>query len=141
MGKSKKVTTPTDQWEEICKEKGISTEVPMDVTRLPKTEQNFHIASYKLGIIIARNNQLANNNQVWIPDYTDMSQWKYELWLKVIADKSRPSGFGLSYDGYGCWYTFTGVGVRFAFINKQTGIDTFEKNKHLFEQMILKIED
>jgi hypothetical protein len=128
-----KAKVELSNWEKVCKKKGISPVVPFDVSMLDKPTQNYLTAAYKLPIII----EAANGT--WKADYTDTDQWKYELWLRIIADKKRPSGFALSYDDCDNWYAISVVGVRFAFKDRGTAEKTFEENKELFEHFFLKI--
>jgi hypothetical protein len=134
MAKTKQVQL--DTWEKVCEHKGISPEVPFDVSMLPKAAQNFLIAAHKLPIIIE-----AWNDDVNFPDYRQgNSQYKYELWPEIIADDQRPSGFALSYFVFVNWFTFSFVGVRFAFKSRDTAKQVFEIYKPLFEHFFLKIE-
>ncbi len=133
-----KILKPTETqtprtWEAICKVKGISPAIPFDVSMLPKETQNYLVAAYKLPIVIEV------RNEGWTPDYTNPRQPKYELWPDVIADKDRPSGFGLSCDVYAYWYTSTFVGVRFAFRDIETAKSTFNDFKQDFEHFLLII--
>ena len=126
-------STELNTWEKVCKAKGISDVIPFDVSMLPKETQNYLIAAYMLPIIIE-----VRNGKDWKPDYTKgNNQWKYELWLKVIADKDRPSGFGLSYDVCALWNSGTTVGVRFAFKSREVGMSVFEDFKKVFEHFML----
>jgi hypothetical protein len=77
-------------WKEICKVRGISEEIPFDVSKLPSETQNYLISAYKLPIVIE------TRNEGWVPDYTNVNQYKYELCLRVVPAPT-PSGFGLSF--------------------------------------------
>lgn len=120
-------------WKQVCKRKGISEAIPFDVSMLPKEQQNYLIAAYQLPIIIEV------RNDGWAPDYANRNQLKFELWLEVIEDKSKPSGFGLSFDDVGGWRTDTVVGVRFCFKDKATAKLTFDDFQEVFENFMLKV--
>jgi hypothetical protein len=137
--KKKTITTVpiTDQktpatWKEICKVRGISEKIPFNVSKLPSATQNYLISAYKLPIVIE------TRNEGWVPDYTDLSQSKYELWPDILADKEHPSGFGLSFDVCAYWFTSTDVGVRFAFKDLETAKSVFNDFKSDFENFYLK---
>ncbi len=90
------------------------------VSHLPKKYQKALIADFKRTIITEA------HNEEWIPDFTDYSQYKYSPWPKVLADKKRRTGFGLSYGVYVITYTRTHVGSRHL-------LKSSELSKHLFE--------
>lgn len=121
-------------WALICKKKGISPTIPFDVSMLPKEMQNYFIACYQNPIII----EVLNDG--WIPDYTDMDQPKYEIRWRVNADKKRPSGFGLSYDNYVYWNSFSLVGVRHCFKDYNTMMLYVKHFKKVAEHQYLKIK-
>lgn len=105
MAKTKKSTAllfPT--WEAFCEATGRDPkDFGCEVT--PRG-----ISGYKLAAMILH----CNGGK--LPDYSDSSTWKYEPWWKIVKDKKKPSGLGLSYDDYGHWHTDTSVGPRFAFL-------------------------
>jgi hypothetical protein len=61
-------------------------------------------------------------NQGWVPDLADASQYKWYPWFKIIPDKSKPSGFGLSCSG--CVYggSGSGLGARPYFKDQKTAV-------------------
>lgn len=89
------------KWQDAFKAKELDSKVLPDVSMLPVQYRKSVVAQYILNVVI----DVANDG--WIADYTDISQPKYELWLEVIADAKRPSGFGLSLD-----YVVAGVRLR-----------------------------
>ena len=46
------------------------------------------------------------------PKMADTDQYKYMPWFEIIPDESKPSGFGLSYVGYGCVDSDSFLGAR-----------------------------
>lgn len=66
------------------------------------------ISAYAQLIIITR-----ALNEGWKPDWTNSSQYKYLPWFK------HKSGFGLSFDVAGNWFTSTHVGSRLCFKTKE----------------------
>jgi len=96
-------------FEAACKITGDDPKKLPIVKHIAKRHQKYIIAAYILPIIAEA---LKLNKTV---DYTNTSQWKVFARFLVEADKDRPSGFGLSYRGYDCWHSLTGVGVRLCF--------------------------
>lgn len=125
-------TLPTT-WAEVAKQKGIPESVPFDLLMLPTVTQNYLIAAYKLPIII----EVLNGD--WAPDYVSLSQPKYEIFFRIIADKERPSGFGLACFVDVIWLTYSTVGVRFCFKDGKTAEHAFNNFRQEFEHFILKI--
>ncbi len=119
------------KWQDAFKAKELDSKVLPDVSMLPVQYRKSVVAQYILNVVI----DVANDG--WIANYTDRSQPKYELWLEVIADDKRPSGFGLSLHHVDNWNTGTCVGVRFAFKDRETAKEVFKNNKELFEDLYL----
>jgi hypothetical protein len=117
------------KWEEAFKAKGLDPKVLPDAKVFGKAV----VAAYILPVVI----EFANDG--WKPDYTDHNQDKWELWVRVIADKENPSGCGLSLDVVACWDTGTGVGVRLCFESEETARYTFNHPalKELWEDFYL----
>lgn len=65
----------------------------------------------------------------------DTSQNKYYPWHQVVKDAAKPSGFGLSCDVYGHWYSLSGVGVRLCFKSADLAIDAGKKFIDIYEQL------
>ena len=97
-------------FEDACNALSIDTAIP-DFSATPAKHQKALVAHYKIVIIVEA------VNEGWQPNWADNNEWKYELWPDVIEDKSKPSGFGLSYGDYDVWGTTTSVGSRLCFKN------------------------
>ena len=122
--------TEIKTFEDACIALKIDTTVP-DFSATPVKHQKALIAHYKLVIIVEA------VNEGWEPDYSNNKEYKYELWPDVIEDKTKPSGFGLSYNGYGGWATLTTVGSRLCFKSGEIAEYTFETFKQLYEDYLL----
>lgn len=120
-------------WSEVAKLKGLPEAMPFDLSMLDTVTQNYLYSAYRLPIVIE------TLNDGWVPDYTDSSQYKYEIWLNIIADKERPSGFGLVYYVYLDWSADSAVGVRFCFKDQKTALYAIKYFMTDFERFILKI--
>ena len=99
-------------FEHACELLNIETTLPV-VTGIPAEHQEAIVAHYQL-VIVA---QAINDG--WKPDWSDSSQYKYHPWMKVKATKKKPSGSGLSFDGYGCWNSDADVGSRLCYKSRE----------------------
>ncbi|MDH7463953.1 hypothetical protein QEG73_21810 [Chitinophagaceae bacterium 26-R-25] len=117
-------------FDDACKALSYSNVVP-SFENAPEKHRKALIAHYKLIIVT----EAANAG--WQPDWADSDQLKYELWPDVIADNSKPSGFGLAYHDYDFWFSFTCVGSRLCFKSRDVAKYTFEQFKDLFEDYML----
>lgn len=118
---AKKIKT----FEDACNELGLDPEkVIPDFSCYPEPDQKAMIAHAKLIIITKAANKLENNNEEWIPDYTNIDQYKYEPWF--IMDEGS-SGFRCG--DYGHWGTHAFVGSRLCF-------KTREECEYIAEQFI-----
>jgi len=102
-----------DTWEDFCKQTGRDPNVLPDVSAYDDRDKKHVIAAFKLIPMIRH----VNGEEV---DHTNSSQDKYEIWWRVVKDKSRPSGLGLSYRFYVFWTTSTICGPRFCFLDYDT---------------------
>src|SRR5690348_13047254 len=85
----------------ICKAEKINwNNMEAIYNKLPAMERDEAINNAILNIIIRYLNKVDNNGKPWKPDYNNMSEPKYRIWFRVIADNKHPSGVGLSYYGY-----------------------------------------
>ncbi len=66
------------------------------------------IVAYTKLVIIAK-----ALNEGWKPNWSDSNEYKYVPWFK------EKSGFGLSYDVYDGWVTFTAVGSRLCYKSRE----------------------
>lgn len=117
-------------FEDACKALNFEPSVP-DFSMIPGKHQKAMLAHYKLVVIVEA------VNEGWTPNWSDTNQWKYELWPDVIEDKSKPSGFGLSFYGCDYWDTRTTVGSRLCFKSREVAEYTFETFKELYENYFL----
>lgn len=117
-------------FEDACKALRIEPDVP-DFSMTPEKHQKALAAHYKLVIIVEA------VNEGWTPGWINDNKWKYELRPDVVEDKSKPSGFGLSYDGVAHWITHANVGSRLCFKSREVAKYTFETFKGLYEDYLL----
>jgi hypothetical protein len=102
--------TDIKTFEDACKVLNLeSATIIPDFSLFPESDIDAMIAHAKL-IIIAK----AINGD-WTPDWTDSSQWKYYPWFEMGSS----SGVGFSCDGYDFWSTYSGVGSRLCFENRE----------------------
>lgn len=125
-------TLPTT-WAEVAKQKGLAEVLPFDLSMLDEVTQSYLSSCYRLPIIIE------TLNGGWIPDYTNRSQPKFEIFFEIIADKERPSGFGLAYHACDWWTTLSFVGVRLCFKDRPTAEHAITYFMPELERFILKI--
>ncbi|HMQ79196.1 MAG TPA: hypothetical protein PKE39_04425 [Ignavibacteria bacterium] len=91
------------------------------VSKIPKRFRLWLEWLYKMAVVTEAFNT-DENGKLWIPNYNDSSEYKYEIWWDVKADKKHPSGSGLSYDVFVCWVTASDVPARLCFKNRDTAI-------------------
>ncbi len=115
-------------FEEACQQLGKSTELP-DVSQWPERLQKHLIATYKLDTI------LEVNNDGWKANIADTDQYKYYPWFSVEPNESRPSGFALACDGYGCDLTISNLGARLACKDEELAQFMGENCAALYEEL------
>lgn len=118
-------------FEQACEALGVDANALPDFSMIPEGHRKAMMAHYKLVIIVEA------VNQGWKPDWSNHNEPKYELWPDVIPDKTKPSGFGLSYDVTDSWITSTYVGSRLCFQSRELAKHTFETFKELYEDYML----
>ena len=101
-----------------------------------KAEITGHDLTYsKLVIIVKAANKLANNGNVWIPNWKDNTQkkwWRYWGCSPVFA---------FSYALYDCGFTYAVYGSsRLCFINKEVTISITDDFKDEFEEFLTYTE-
>lgn len=103
-------------FEEACKVTGDNEKKLPVVTGIAERHKKRILADYMLSIIAEalKGNEKAN--------YNDTDEYKYYAVFLVKADVKRPSGFGLSYHDYAYWSSYSSVGVRLCFKNRDTAI-------------------
>lgn len=114
-------------FEDACKALNVVPSVP-NFEGCPVKHQKALLAHYQL-IIIAE-----AINEGWQPNWADTNEYKYQLWPDIETDESKPSGFGLSFDGCDGWDAAACVGSRLCF--KDT-----DRAKHCFNTFLQLWED
>ncbi len=94
-------------FEDACARLGRKAELP-DVSQFPEKIQKHLIAGIKLDAI------LEVNNEGWVPDMGNTSQWKYYPWFNIVADKAAAGGFRLSAYGFVYDFSHSYLGARHA---------------------------
>lgn len=122
--------TKIESFEIACKALDIKPIIP-DFSMVPVKHQKALIALYKLLFIVEA------VNEGWVPDWNNSDEYKYVLWPDIIEDKSKPSGFGLSFDAIGHWRTSTTVGSRLCFKDRERAKHTFDTFIELYEDYLL----
>ena len=124
--------TPIKSFEEACVALGYDpTKVLPDVSNMPEQDQKAITAFAKMCII-----HRALNGE-WKADWGNYDQRKYYPWFDVEEKEEGSSGFGLSYNDYGCVRTGTDHGVRLFYPDADTAKYAGETFKDLYEDMIL----
>ncbi len=96
-------------FEDCCIATGRDPEAIQKIFDLIKMVVPKIVADSKLAIVIEAINKSIE------PDWSNWNEWKYFPRFKVVKDKSKPSGFGLSYYDYFNSLTYTLVGSRLTF--------------------------
>lgn len=94
-------------FEAACERLNRSTALP-DVSMWPERLQRHLIALFKLDTI------LEVNNNGWVPDLANTSQWKHYPWFRIEKDANEAGGFRLSCSGYDYDCTVSYLGARLA---------------------------
>jgi hypothetical protein len=106
-----------ETWEQFCEQTGRDPLLLPDTSVYDEKDQKHALADFKLTHMIRH----VNGEEV---DHTNRNQDKYEIWWKIIDDKSRPSGLGLSCNDcfFDNWTTYTRCGPRLCFLDYNTMI-------------------
>ncbi len=121
--------TEIKTFEDACKVLNLdAAKVIPDFSLFPVEEQEPMKAHAKL-IIIAK----AINGD-WTPNWTD-GRWKYYPWFEM----GSPSGGGLSCDDYGSWDTYSVVGSRLCFENREKAIYAGQTFEELYKTYFVKV--
>ena len=118
-------------FEQACEALGVDANALPDFSMIPEGHKKAMLAHYKLVIIVEA------VNEGWKPDWSNHDEPKYELWPDVVSDETKPSGFGLSYDGAADWRAGSYVGSRLCFKSRDLARHTFETFKELYEDYLL----
>lgn len=103
-------------FEDACKALGKDPTVLPIVDHLPESDQCRQLSDFKLSTIAhaIRGDKYSN--------YNNQNERKYFPVFEVRADKKRPSGFGLSCFVCVCWSSFSRVGVRLCFPERDMAV-------------------
>ncbi len=91
------------------------------VSKLPKRFRLWLEWLYKMAVVAEAFNT-DESGKLWIPNYNDSNEYKYEIWWDVKADSKHTSGSGLSCDGCVGWSAASDVPARLCFKNRDTAI-------------------
>lgn len=122
-------------WKSICKAKGIDPikSLPFQNRSTEEgvndTEEGVN-AFFKLSTI----REVLNNGED--ADWSS-GEAKWFPWPNVVADKKKPSGFGLSYYDYGRTHSFTSVGSRLSFNRREKARHAFTYFQPVYEKFML----
>jgi hypothetical protein len=122
----KKITS----FESACLALNVSSQLP-NFDAAPAKHQKALLAHYQLVIIAEA------INDGWQPDWSNSNEKKYQLWPDIVEDENKPSGFGLSFDGYDCRGTNSTVGSRLCFKSSEAARYCFETFTTLWEDYFL----
>ncbi len=103
-------------FEDACVKLGIDPTALPELSMIPEDLRKPILNAYRLMIIY----KAINNG--WIPDWSNISQWKYYPWFRVLS-----SGFGFSGSYFNYAYPGTHVGSRLC-------TDTSDKADYIAEQ-------
>lgn len=101
------------------------------VDHLPERDAKKTLADYKWSVVVEAINEGIPAN------WADASESKYILWPDVVVDKSKPSGFGLSYFDYVVSVTAATVPSRLTFRNRAGAKFAYDHHLELFEEVYL----
>ena len=105
-------------FEEFCKKHNVDATLP-EITGVSEIVKKQMIATYKWELIVKTLNNEGQDKE-WVPDYSDKSQWKYEMCVYYT-----PSS-GWSLDGVGSWYSGANCGARLAFLKREHANKAYE---------------
>jgi len=108
--------TKIKTFKDACKVTGDDPKNLPDVSNLSRGMGKFILAAFKLAII-AKALNMVENGEVWIPNWNDSNQYKYEPRFYKAS-----SGSGFSCHGYGRWNAFTCVGSRLCYGSSELAV-------------------
>jgi hypothetical protein len=114
---------------------------PFEMPQIPglREEDLLHIKNhFDLEVVVEAINQEANKGKRWIPDFTNSSEKKYELWYWIEPSDTDGAGFVFSstFTDYG--HTLTTVGSRLCYISREAANYCFTQFPELHKAQILK---
>lgn len=107
--------------KQAFKIRGIDILKMPGLSKIPKRFRLWLEWLYKMAVVAEAFNS-DDNGKVWIPNYNDSNEEKYEIWWHVKADSKHTSGSGLSYDDFVFWCACSNVPARLCFLNRDTAI-------------------
>ena len=113
-------------FEDACKKMGVDPAKLPDTSAILEEFAKPVIAAYKLMIIY----QAINNG--WKPDWSNMNQWKYYPWFRVLS-----SGFGFSCSVCDCDGTYAGVGSRLCTDSSEKALYIAKQFEDLYREYFL----
>ncbi|MFA5650020.1 MAG: hypothetical protein WC914_02630 [Proteiniphilum sp.] len=121
-------------FKDACYELGVNPSVEPTVTDLPPRFQRSVLNYYKLLIITEA------LNDGWFPDFSDPSQKKW--WVYSYYNSEHGAACGLAYsDSYSAWsYSYSYIGARLAFKDKETAEYALETFKPLYMELLTNQE-
>lgn len=125
-----KITDKIKSFEDACKHLGLNPNDLPVVDMLPEKDRKSIIAYYKLTIITRA------LNEGWEPDFSKWNEYKYYNWFYVEENKDqRSSGFRSDVSHY--TFTFTIIGSRLCFKNRELAKYATEQFKELYREYLL----
>jgi len=117
-------------FEGACKVEGLDPKkVIPNFSCYPAQDRKSMIAHAKLVIIVRAANRLANNGELWVPDFDD-NKWKYEIWFTKGSS-------GFRFLGHDLWRAASVVGSRLCFISSDVARYVGEKFIKLYNEYLL----
>lgn len=119
-------------FEEACKALSLDPQkVLPNVSSMPAKHQESITAHCQMVIIAEAINEGKQ------PNWNNDDEYKYYPWFSVLADKKRPSGFGLSYGDCDHWDSDTAVGSRLCYASRDKAIYAGKHFVKLYEKLFL----
>ena len=107
-----------ESYEQACEIEGLDPAATPDLSMLPAYLQKSTMSFIRLVIIVRAINKLANDGNVWIPDFEDLTQKKWQPMFCLKKDKSNPSGFRFVFSCYVNVSSAAPSGSRLCFKNE-----------------------
>lgn len=102
-----------------------------NVTAMPEHHQDAIVAHAKLVIIAEALNTEANDGKPWKPDWTNGNWDKYYPWFNMSSSS------GLSFNGFGNDRSYSNVGSRLCYKNREVAEYAGKQFLKLYEQYFL----
>ena len=125
-----KITDKIKSFEDACKHLGLNPNDLPVVDMLPEKDRKSIIAYYKLTIITRA------LNEGWEPDFSNWNEHKYYNWFYIEENKDQRSS-GFRFDGALYSFTYTILGSRLCFKNRELAKYATEQFKELYREYLL----